>query len=841
MSREPVFNSALAYAMHISDQAIIGNGDSDFDAMWELLRSALREIHEKNASKLSFEQLYRASYKIVLKKLGDRLYDRVKEFEEQWFAAEVMPTIRALITSNLVNITTGGISGATANERRTTGEDFLKGLKASWEDHITVMNMTTDVLMYMDRVYCSDNRKASIFTTAMGLFRDHILRSPLSSTDQNLITFDILNSVILDQIGMEREGDVINKHLIRSCIYMLEGLYETDEENDNEKLYHTVFEVEFLNSSRTFYRNECLGLLRDSDASTWLRQTNRRLIEEDARSRTTIAVATAPMIAAVVEQEMISSHLQEFLAMEGSGIKAMIENDRYDDLSLLYQLISRVDPSKEPLKNALQARVVELGSDINKAILNTDFASLLADDGEAGEVVDKEKERAKKPNAASKATAAAIKWVDEVLHLKDKFDMMWRKCLDEDLILQTALTKSFSDFINLFSRCSEYVSLFIDDNLKRGIKGKTEGEVDEVLDKATTLIRYIQDKDMFERYYKKHLARRLLHGKSESADVEKQMISRMKLEIGNAFTTKLEGMFKDMQTSEDLCSGYRNYVRNLGDLDRKQIDLGINVLTSNHWPMESMGGSKDEAEGGRQNCNWPPEIYTLQESFKAFYLKERNGRMLTWLGFLGNADIRCVFPRMKESGNLGRERKYEINVTTYGMVILLLFNDLGDEETLSFEEIQERTNIPTIDLSRVLFTISVLPKCRVLTKDPPNKEHPKPGDKFAFNKTFWSKAIKIKAPVISGVNKVEGEEERKETEDRNDEHRGNVIDTVIVRIMKARKEFTHQLLVTEVISQLTQRFKPDLSMMKRRIESLIEREYLERVEEAAIPTYRYLA
>ena len=109
------------------------------------------------------------------------------------------------------------MSSTTANERRLTGEEFLKGLKASWEDHNTVMNMTTDILMYMDRVYCADFRKPSIFTTAMGLFRDHILRSRLASADSELITFDILNSVILDQISMEREGDVINRHLIRSC------------------------------------------------------------------------------------------------------------------------------------------------------------------------------------------------------------------------------------------------------------------------------------------------------------------------------------------------------------------------------------------------------------------------------------------------------------------------------------------------------------------------------------------------------------------------------------------------------------------------------------------------
>ncbi|CAD6439243.1 ccf33876-f386-4ce7-a079-3fb624725bf4 [Sclerotinia trifoliorum] len=819
---------------------------NEFDIQWDILQNALQEIHEKNAGTLSFEQLYRASYKIVLKKEGDLLYDRVKVFEEQWFAGKVMPDIRKLITANLVNVATGGVSGTAANERRLTGEQFLEGLKASWTDHNVCMSMTTDVLMYMDRVYCGDNRKASIYTTAMGLFRDHILRSPLLE-NSSIITFDILNSVILDQIGMEREGDVINRHLIRSVIYMLEGLYETDEENESDKLYLTVFEPAFLAASRKFYQAECQTLLRDSPASTWLRQTKRRLDEESDRCDTTIASSTIKKIQKVVEQELISSHLNEFLAMEGSGLQAMIENDRFDDLTILYQLISRIDPSRDPLKVALQARVVQLGLEINKIISNGDIGGTTAEDNKAeAEEEDAEgsKKKVKPMNAAAKQTLAAIKWVDEVLRLKDKFDNMWRTCFMEDLILQTAITKSFSDFINLFDRSSEFVSLFIDDNLKRGIKGKTELEIDEVLDKATTLLRYIQDKDMFERYYKKHLAKRLLLNKSESTDVEKQMISRMKLEIGNSFTTKLEGMFKDITMSEELSSNYRNHINNLGDKDKNQIELSAIVLSTNCWPTEIIGGIPSQEEGPRQSCNWPPQLQKLQDSFKAFYLKDRNGRMLTWLGNLGNADIRCNFPAIPgETGPKGRERKYELNVNTHGMLILMLFNDFQGGQELSYEEIQQSLNITDKDLPRALMQLSGPPKSRVLLKKPgkPN-ELPKMGDVFTFNSSFVSKTVKIKVQPIGGQSsKVEGADERRQTEERNDEHRGSVMDTVIVRIMKARKECPHQQLVAEVISQLSQRFQPNINMMKRRIESLIEREYLERIEEANIPTYRYLA
>ena len=244
--------------------------------------------------------------------------------------------------------------------------------------------------------------------------------------------------------------------------------------------------------------------------------------------------------------------------------------------------------------------------------------------------------------------------------------------------------------------------------------------------------------------------------------------------------------------SDELTAGYRSHISGLGDLDRKQIELGVSVLTTNFWPMDSMGGNNSRAEDGTQiSCNWPPEIKKLQESFKSFYLKERNGRMLTWLGFLGTADIKCVFPKIpgKEGSVLGRERRHELNVTTYGMIVLLLFNDLAEGETLSFEEIQESTNIPQADLARLLHTLGGHPKCNVLTKVPADKVLPKPGDKFGYNANFTSKSVKIKAPVMlggkgGGANQVEGDEERRETEGRNDEHRGNVIDTVIVRIMK---------------------------------------------------------
>jgi cullin-4 len=70
------------------------------------------------------------------------------------------------------------------------------------------------------------------------------------------------------------------------------------------------------------------------------------------------------------------------------------------------------------------------------------------------------------------------------------------------------------------------------------------------------LFRFIHGKDVFEAFYKKDLAKRLLVGKSASVDAEKSMLSKLKQECGGVFTLKLEGMFKDMELSKDIMSAF---------------------------------------------------------------------------------------------------------------------------------------------------------------------------------------------------------------------------------------------------------------------------------------------
>ena len=608
----------------------------------------------------------------------------------------------------------------------------------------------------------------------MAQFRDQILRTPLPQPEGATI-LEALVEVMLGLIDLERHGEMIDVALIRSCSYMLEGLYDSENEEESSKLYLTVFEPAFLEASREYYRAESRRLLQGMDAGSFCRMAKNRLSEESDRCKSTLSTLTLSKIQSVVDLDLIRNSMPDVINNPGSGVHSMIDNERLEELALVYELSARTDPRKICLRESIQKRITVTGRDINAAIRQSaqgpskpDPETVQKTDGENKPVPER---------SMNQQTVAAVKWVDDVLQLKAKYDRIHQNSLSGDKDLQAAITKSFTEFINDFERGSEYLSLFFDENLKKGIKGKSEAEVDILLDLGITLLRYVQDKDMFERYYKKHLSRRLLMKRTASMDAERQMISKMKMEVGNTFTQRIEAMFKDMAVSVDLTSSYKDHVKEFGDTDNKRAELDINVLTSTMWPLESMGSAYFENSDSAPII-YPSSIDRVKQGFEKFYLKKHNGRKLTWQSNMGTADIRAIFPKSK--GNI---KTRELNVSTYAMIILLLFNEVASDTSLTCAEIQARTNIPMHDLVRNLQSLAVAPKTRVLIKEPMSKDV-NPTDKFSFNESFHSPLTKVKIGVVSNTNRVEDVDERKDTEKKNNDMRAGIIEAAIVRIMK---------------------------------------------------------
>jgi cullin 3 len=61
------------------------------------------------------------------------------------------------------------------------------------------------------------------------------------------------------------------------------------------------------------------------------------------------------------------------------------------------------------------------------------------------------------------------------------------------------------------------------------LNGLSEDEIESKLSKVIVIFRYLQDKDIFENFYKQLLAKRLLSGRSLSDDAERSMIAKLKV------------------------------------------------------------------------------------------------------------------------------------------------------------------------------------------------------------------------------------------------------------------------------------------------------------------------
>ncbi|EFJ05563.1 hypothetical protein SELMODRAFT_98006 [Selaginella moellendorffii] len=707
---------------------------------WKILEDAIHEIYNRNASGLSFEELYRNAYNMVLHKYGEKLYAGL----------ETTMTQHLQEFSRVIEAAQGGL--------------FLEELNGKWSEHNKALQMIRDILMYMDRTYVQNSSKTPVHELGLNLWRDTIVRCPTIK--------DRLRDTLLDLVHRERTGEVINRGLMRNITKMLMDL--------GVAVYEEEFEKPFLDAAADFYRIESQQFLESSDCADYLKKAERRLNEEMDRVTHYLFPRSEPKITSVVDREMIGHHMKLLVEMENSGLVSMLTDDKYDDLARMYSLFRRVTTGLQTIRDLMTSHLREVGKNL---------------------VVDPE--RLKDP----------VEFVQRLLDEKDKYDRIIRSSFSNDKTFQNALNSAFEYFINLNARSPEFISLFVDDKLRKGLKGVSEEDIETVLDKVMMLFRYLQEKDVFEKYYKQHLAKRLLSGRTISDDAERSLIVKLKTECGYQFTSKLEGMFTDMKTSRDTMQGFSSMMANC-EQPGEAPTLSVQVLTTGSWPTQS---------GAR--CNLPTEILSVCDKFKTYYLSTHTGRRLTWQTNMGTADLKATF---------GNGARHELNVSTYQMCVLMLFN-MADKVT--YREIEQATDIPAADLKRCLQSLALVKGKNVLRKEPMSKDINE-DDVFLFNDKFASKLYKVKISTV--VAQKESEPEKQETRQKVEEDRKPQIEAAIVRIMKSRRVLDHNNIVSEVTKQLQARFLPNPAVIKKRIESLIEREFLER-DKVDRKLYRYLA
>eukprot|EP00211_Chloroparvula_japonica_P003508 CAMPEP_0119129346 /NCGR_PEP_ID=MMETSP1310-20130426/7131_1 /TAXON_ID=464262 /ORGANISM="Genus nov. species nov., Strain RCC2339" /LENGTH=722 /DNA_ID=CAMNT_0007119765 /DNA_START=99 /DNA_END=2264 /DNA_ORIENTATION=+ len=696
---------------------------------WSLLKNAIHEIHRQNASGLSFEELYRNAYNMVLHKYGDLLYEGLRDVVDEHLK-EVMKMVAL-----------------------SPDAEFLDQLAEAWNSHKISMLMIRDILMYMDRVYVHNHNRPQVFDLGLNLFKENIVRAPE-------IKERLLN-ILLEMVHCERNGEIINQRLFKDLTGMLVNLGV-----NSRVVYEEDFEAHFLQKTAEFYNIEAQKYLSFNSCAEYLRKVEQRLEEENKRVDHYLDPDTKPKLRETLERTLIDAHIETLIEMEGSGLVPMLKEDKVEDLFRMYSLFERS----------------EMGLDM---VLDV-FGKYVR---HSGKLIVTDAEKVKDPNL----------FVQALIDLRKKYMFILEKSFHRDKRFSKELNQAFEHLVLLNPRSPEFISLFIDGKLRRSQnRAVNDKELETYMEQVIDIFHYIQEKDIFEKYYKQHLAKRLLLGKSD-APAERSMIQKLKVECGYQFTSKLEGMFNDIDVSSENMEDFRNFLKG-SENPLKGTELNVQILTTGFWPTQST-----------EFCRLPLEAQRCCAVFEKFYIsKFDERRRLTWQYNMGTADLKVMFSSRRE-----------INVSTYQMVILMLFRTCG---TLSFEDIKSQTEIPMLDLKRNLLMMT-LGKHKILLKEPRTRKIEENAI-FHFNHGFRTNLYRIK--IVQALSKGDTSQQQGVVMKRIEEDRKNQIEAAIVRIMKARKRMEHTNLIMEVSRQLSARFHPNPVLIKRRIESLLEREYMER-------------
>ncbi|KAL8681909.1 MAG: hypothetical protein Q9224_005105 [Gallowayella concinna] len=664
-------------------------------------------------------------------------------------------------------------------EQSKTHEDeaLLAFYIREWNRYTTAAKYTNHLFKYLNRHWVKreiDEGKKDIYdvyTLHLVQWREVLFKE---------ITEKVM-AAVLKMVEKQRNGETIEQTQIKSIVdsFVSLGLDETDSTKSTLDVYRFHFEKPFLAATKAYYEKESAQFVAENSVVEYMKKAEIRLEEEKDR----VGLYLHPDIMTPLMKNCLEVLVTGHSPLLRDEFQVLLDNGRQEDLARMYRLLNRIVDGLDPLRSKFEHHVRKRG------LANVERIA-----------------------AGSDKDLEPKTYVDSLLEVHTQYQKLVDDAFNGESEFVRSLDNACKEFVNrndvcknATSRSPELLAKYTDSLLKKSAKSVEEADLEAALVQIMTVFKYIEDKDVFQTFYTKWLAKRLVHFNSASEDAETNMISKLKEACGFEYTNKLQRMFQDIQISKDLNSNYKDWQMKLLDGDdlKKAVDPHYQILGTSFWPLQIP--NTDFAA--------PHEIVKTYTRFENFYHDKHSGRKLTWLWHLCKGELKVNYIKSMKV-------PYTFQVSTYQMAILLLFNE---QDEMPYEQLLSTTmlNAEVFDPS-----LLVLVKHKVLNAIPENGKA-EPGTKYALNYNFKSKRVKVNLNIAI---RAESKQEVEDTHKTIEEDRKLLIQSAIVRIMKSRKKMKHVQLVQETISQIKSRFTPKIPDIKKMIDQLIEKEYLERLD-----------
>ncbi|XP_060645822.1 cullin-5 [Drosophila nasuta] len=648
----------------------------------------------------------------------------------------------------------------------------------------------------------ASNSASAASSSKKGITEDSPVRKLMLDSWNKHIFHDIkdrLQESAMKIVHAERNGDAYDAQLVVGVRESYVNLSSNAE--DKLEIYREHFEKAYLKATADFYRLKSTEQQQENGVLAYMKYADAKLREEEVRAKRYLEPSSFNILTCRLVKVLIVDHLNSIIA----ECPALIRDYETDRLNLMFRLMDRVLDGEgvEAMMGDLQRHIKSAG---------------LADMQSASEIITQDSE----------------KYVERLLELFNKFSDLVRNAFNDDPRFLTARDIAFKMVVNdtsVFkmelptsianrgvkytapeSKCPELLANYCDMLLRRTPLSKrlTSEQIDARLRDVLLVLKYVNNKDVFMRYHKVHLTRRLILGTSADSEKEEDIVEWLR-EVGMPadYVNRLARMFQDIKVSEDLNTQFRNSIS-------RHDAINIKILNAGAWARCSE----------RVSVSLPIELEDYIPDVEEFYKKKHSGRKLQWYHHMSNGTITFV-------NNFGR---YDLDVTTFQMAVLFAWNQ-RQHDKISYENLRLATELPDPELRRTLWSLVAFPKIKkqILLMEPTAIGSPKD---FAENTMFYinqefaivKNGKSQRRGKLNLIGRLQLSTERSQQEDNQSIVQLRILRTqeAIIKIMKVRKRMNNAALQAELIDILKNMFLPSKKMIKEQLEWLIEHKYMRR-------------
>ncbi|XP_067278975.1 cullin-5 isoform X5 [Pseudorasbora parva] len=797
-------------------------GSLQFEDKWDLMRPiVLKLLRQESVTKQQWFDLFSDVHAVCLwddkgpAKIHQALKEDILDFIKQ---AQAVCTVYHFCTFN---------------KRVLSHQDdtaLLKAYIVEWRKFFTQCDILPKPFCKLEITLLGNqgsNKKSSV--------EDSIVRKLMLDTWNESIFCNIKNRLqdsAMKLVHAERLGEAFDSQLVIGVRESYVNLCSNAD--DKLQIYRENFEKAYLDSTERFYKTQAPAYLQQNGVQNYMKYADGKLREEEKRalryletrrecnsvqavsvSRSKKAPKQDPVLMECCVNALVTSFKETILA-ECPG---MIKRNETEKLHLMFSLMDKVPSGIEPMLK-----------DLEDHIMNAGLADMVA--------------------SAETITTDSEKYVEQLLTLFNRFSKLVKEAFQDDPRFLTARDKAYKAVVNdatIFklelplrqkgvglktqpeSKCPELLANYCDMLLRKTPLSKklTSEEIEAKLKEVLLVLKYVQNKDVFMRYHKAHLTRRLILDISADSEIEENMVEWLR-EVGMPadYVNKLARMFQDIKVSEDLNQSFKEMHKH-NKLALPADSVNIKILNAGAWSRSSE----------KVFVSLPTELEDLIPEVEEFYKKNHSGRKLHWHHLMSNG----IITFKNEVG------QYDLEVTTFQLAVLFAWNQ-RPRERISFENLKLATELPDAELRRTLWSLVAFPKLKrqVLSYEPVvgSPKDFAEGTVFYINQEFsLIKNSKVqKRGKINLIGRLQLTTERMREEENEGIVQLRILRTqeAIIQIMKMRKRISNAQLQTELVEILKNMFLPQKKMIKEQIEWLIEHKYIKR-DETDINTFIYMA